>query len=43
VQEILGHKTLAMVQRYSHLSASHLHEAVNRIAIGAGTRAATTA
>ncbi len=35
VQEILGHRTLAMVQRYSHLSAAHLHEAVSRIGIGA--------
>lgn len=33
VQEILGHKTLAMVQRYSHLSSSHLQDAVGRIAI----------
>jgi len=33
VQESLGHKTLAMVQRYAHLSSSHLHEAVGRIAL----------
>jgi site-specific recombinase XerD len=34
VQEILGHRTLAMVQRYSHLSRSHLQDAVARIEIG---------
>jgi site-specific recombinase XerD len=33
VQEILGHRTLAMVQRYSHLSGSHLQEAVAHIEI----------
>lgn len=34
VQEILGHKTLAMTMRYSHLSGAHLTQAVNRISKG---------
>lgn len=34
VQEILGHKTLAMTTRYSHLSGAHLTQAVNRISKG---------
>ena len=34
VQEILGHKTLAMTTRYSHLSGDHLTRAVNRISSG---------
>ena len=29
IAEILGHKTLAMVHRYSHLSPDHLKEAVS--------------
>ncbi len=32
IQEILGHRTLAMAQRYAHLSVSHLSEAANRMA-----------
>lgn len=31
VAELLGHKTLNMVLRYSHLSAEHLQDAVNKI------------
>lgn len=31
VAELLGHKTLNMVLRYSHLSTEHLQEAVNKI------------
>ena len=31
VQELLGHKTLAMTMRYSHLSAGHKLEAVQRL------------
>ena len=31
VQEILGHKTLAMTTRYSHLSAQHVLTAINKI------------
>ena len=34
VQEIMGHKTLAMTMRYSHLSGGHLNEAINRISKG---------
>lgn len=32
IAELLGHKGLAMSQRYAHLSISNLHEAVSRIA-----------
>jgi site-specific recombinase XerD len=32
IQDLGGWKTLALVQRYSHLSASHRAEAVERIA-----------
>ena len=31
VQELAGHKTLAMTLRYSHLSGEHIRESVNRI------------
>jgi site-specific recombinase XerD len=31
IQELGGWKTLKMVQRYSHLSAAYLHEAVERL------------
>ena len=31
VQELLGHKTIAMTVRYSHLAPTHLHEAVERL------------
>ncbi len=31
VQELLGHKTIAMTVRYSHLSPTHLREAVERL------------
>lgn len=34
VQEIMGHKTLTMTMRYSHLSEGHLNEAINRISKG---------
>lgn len=32
VQELLGHKSIEMTMRYSHLSASHKKRAVNRLA-----------
>jgi integrase len=31
LSEILGHKTLAMVKRYAHLTDSHLHNVVERM------------
>jgi integrase len=31
IAEVLGHKTLAMVKRYSHLSESHTHMVVERM------------
>lgn len=31
VQELMGHKTIEMTLRYSHLSQSHLNEAVLRL------------
>jgi integrase len=31
IAELLGHKTLAMVQRYAHLTESHLHGVVTRM------------
>jgi site-specific recombinase XerD len=33
VQELGGWKSLKMVQRYSHLAPSHLHQAVERLAM----------
>ena len=49
VKEILGHKTLTMTQRYSHLSPEHQRQAVERLVtrkrdtVGAtGTRSGTT-
>jgi len=32
VQELLGHKTITMTVRYSHLAPAHLQEAVDRLA-----------
>jgi site-specific recombinase XerD len=31
IAEILGHKTLAMVKRYAHLSHSHVSDVVQRM------------
>jgi hypothetical protein len=48
VKEILGHKTLTMTQRYSHLSPEHQRQAVERLATrkrdavsASGTRSGT--
>jgi integrase len=35
VAELLGHKSLTMVHRYSHLSPDHLRDAVDRLSNGA--------
>lgn len=35
VAELLGHRSLAMVHRYSHLSPDHLRDAVDRLPSGA--------
>lgn len=32
LQELMGHKTLSMTRRYSHLAPRHLHEAVEKLA-----------
>src|SRR5262249_20254888 len=32
VQELIGHKTITMTVRYSHLTPAHLQEAVDRLA-----------
>ena len=49
VKEILGHKTLTMTQRYSHLSPEHQRQAVERLATrrrdvvsASGTRSGTS-
>jgi site-specific recombinase XerD len=39
LQRLLGHKTLAMTMRYSHLGPKDLREAVGLVAIGGGARA----
>lgn len=31
IAEILGHKTLAMVKRYAHLSDTHKHAVIDRM------------
>jgi len=31
VQELMGHKTIAMTLRYAHLSPTHQREAVQRL------------
>ena len=36
IQQLLGHKDLRMTMRYSHLSAEHLQQAVNRLAVVMG-------
>ncbi|MFP6626369.1 MAG: site-specific integrase, partial [Deltaproteobacteria bacterium] len=33
VKELMGHRTIEMTMRYSHLSSGHLQEAVERLAL----------
>lgn len=37
LQAILGHKTVAMTVRYSHLMTEHLHRAMNQVGTATGT------
>ncbi len=39
LQAVLGHKTIEMTMRYSHLLTEHLHEAVKKAGTKLGTRA----
>ncbi|MHB2021112.1 MAG: tyrosine-type recombinase/integrase [Candidatus Xenobia bacterium] len=41
VQQLMGHKTIAMTQRYAHLSPTHRLAAVNCLAQADATRNAT--
>ncbi len=41
VAELLGHRTLQMVMRYSHLAPEHQASAVDRLVPGFGGRVAT--
>ena len=43
VQELMGHETIAMTLRYSHLSPAHKLEAVQRLARGRTATATATA
>ncbi|MDR3387648.1 MAG: tyrosine-type recombinase/integrase, partial [Rudaea sp.] len=43
LQEILGHKTITMTMRYSHLMTEHLHRAMNKHGAIAGTNLGTSA
>jgi hypothetical protein len=36
VQELLGHGSGRMTERYSHLSPSHMHDAVKKLTLGLG-------
>jgi hypothetical protein len=38
LQAVLGHKTIEMTMRYSHLLTEHLHEAVAKAGTKLGTR-----
>lgn len=42
VQELLGHKSIAMTVRYSHLTASHTLAAVERLTEASPARATDT-
>lgn len=42
LQAILGHKTIAMTMRYSHLMTEHLHDAMRRYGAKAGTNPDTS-
>ena len=42
VQELLGHKTIAMTVRYSHLAPKHTLAAVERLDAPTGTLTDTT-
>lgn len=41
VQQLLGHRSLAMVQRYAHLAPKHLEDAVSRLCKRTATGTAT--
>jgi integrase/recombinase XerD len=43
LQAILGHKTITMTMRYSHLMTEHLHRAMNKNGALAGTNLGTSA
>ena len=43
LQAILGHKTIAMTMRYSHLTNEHLHRAMNKRGAITGTNLGTSA
>jgi integrase len=38
IKEILGHRDIQTTMRYAHLSPGYLHEAINRIGIGTGSK-----
>lgn len=42
LQAILGHKAIAMTMRYSHLMTEHLHRAMDKFGINAGTNIGTS-